>query len=502
MHSVVPKRWNWKRHVFSITHCQTQSSFVKIFELHARCSAVWAKHSPSPFGQAYGAAARSQLRPQRRCHLPPTKASLPSGGPSRAGEQRGLCHLPGPDCCTADQAPGWWSAGICSTAHPKPWPRWNQSFRDLNRPPVWSIDGVPGSTPKSPSPHWNRIHQIGQAPKVKIETRHMRCYLWRPGSAWQCTASTAWWFSPTHLQLIHCLFQRAARPQKVEDSWGFGHLGTFELLPHSTFHSFPSNVPTVSSQMLWRMMCAATDVMLRRNPRKVRVALHPKLSWPLRETNLQAAKRSNRGAAMPCWFDKLALQCWRPLWNLESPPRMTPPEPPCLEAGPPEASPTGGKVLLARKEVLGLCGRIPVCFLMLWCLLAVASLRRVSANMPFRVGLCRFHCTPRQCETWQGKTAKKHPRIATAPAVSVVPEPPASNLWGYQSHRQWMGSKRTYSTRHLLGCTVLWSLMRVVPVPAQPATRVHMSGKGHSLQRLAPSAQWVAQRELPCNSLW
>ena len=52
------------------------------------------KHAPPPFGQASGAAARSQLRPHRRCHCPTTEASLSSGGPSRTGDPRGLWQLP------------------------------------------------------------------------------------------------------------------------------------------------------------------------------------------------------------------------------------------------------------------------------------------------------------------------------------------------------------------------------------------------------------------------
>ena len=123
---------------------------------------------------------------------------------------------------------------------------------------------------------------------------------------------------------------------------------------------------------------------------------------------------------------------------LENLPRMTPPEPPCLEAGPPEASP-GGKVLLARTSTPGLFGTyrhlllwhlllLPGLFgtdrhLLLWCFLAFASSRRALVGMLFRVGLCRSHCTPETCEDRQGNTAKKDPSIAMAPAASVVPAP-------------------------------------------------------------------------------
>ena len=339
-----------------------------------------------------------------------------------------LCHLPSPDCCYPAKAPGWWSSATWPVIHPKLSHLLCPDCFLAEQASGWSIAAVPGSTPKMSSPHWNQEDQVVEGKAPKTEMRHIQCYLWRPRSAWQCTASTVRWFSSSHLQLIHChlqlihcLFQPAARPRTVEDWWSFRHLGPFELLPNSTFRSLPLNVPTVSCQMPWRMMCAATDAMLRRNHRKGQIALRLKLSRPLRETNLQAVKRSNHAGAMPCWFDKLALQCWRPLWNLESPPGMTPPEPPCLEAGPPEASPTGGKVLLARKEVLGLCGRIPVCFLLLWCLLAVASLRRVSANMPFRVGLCRFHCTPRQCEkTPKNCNGTSCERSASAPSIESL----------------------------------------------------------------------------------
>ena len=49
-----------------------------------------------------------------------------------------LSHLLSPDCCSADEAWGWWSAGIWPVIHPKPGHRWSQSFRHLNGPPVWS----------------------------------------------------------------------------------------------------------------------------------------------------------------------------------------------------------------------------------------------------------------------------------------------------------------------------------------------------------------------------
>ena len=181
-----------------------------------------------------------------------------------------------------------------------------------------------------------------------------------------------------------------------------------------------------------------------------------------------------------------------------------------LEAGPPEASPTGETVLLARKEVPALCGKIPGVFgsnlhLLLWHLLllpAFASSRRAGAGRPFLVGPCCSHSVPKPREKWLGKTTKKNPRIATAPAVSGVPVPPASHPWGCQSHRQWMGPKMTCSKGHLQNCTVPQNLMHAVPVPAQPATRAHTSGKDHSLQRLDQSWPWVGQRELRYSWLW
>lgn len=91
-------------------------------------------------------------------------------------------------------------------------------------------------------------------------------------------------------------YQQPALPQKVKDL-ALVMLRLSKCLQTASFVPCPQ-ISMVSVQMHWNMKCLVVDAILPWN-RKV-IALHPKPSGPLEETNLQAAKRSNCAGAMRC----------------------------------------------------------------------------------------------------------------------------------------------------------------------------------------------------------